>query len=156
MGRMLSFGSGSVVFFVVIFDAGRPGALTGHYVVCKAGGCLKKNLKKQGWSRFRQRRRGWLPQGSRDVPTYSKPLLPFDDESESILFSPSQPRKSDERAFFFFLLFSPVPNPSGPLEQVSGPADRSGRWQATGDGFCQAERAIWYFSNRNVSIEVGC
>lgn len=126
MGRMLSFGSGSVVFFVVIFDAGRPGALTGHYVVCKAGGC-------------------------------SKPLLPFDDESESILFSPSQPRKSDEMGFlFFFLLFSPVPNPSGPLEQVSGPADRSGRWQATGDGFCQAERAIWYFSNRNVSIEVGC
>lgn len=34
------------MFFVVIFDAGRPGALTGHYVVCKAGGCLKKKLKK--------------------------------------------------------------------------------------------------------------
>lgn len=58
--------------------------------------------------------------------------------------------------FFLPFLFSPVPNPSGPLKQVSGPADRSGRWQATGDGFCQAEGARWYFSNRNVSIEVGC
>ena len=59
-------------------------------------------------------------------------------------------------SFFFLFPFSPMPNPSGPLKQVSGPADRSGRWQATGDKFCQAERVRWYFSDRNVSIEVGC
>lgn len=78
--------------------------------------------------------------------------------SQNGYYSSPQPRKFDEMGFLFFFLFpfSPMPNPSGPLKQVSGPADRSGRWQATGDKFCQAERVRWYFSDRNVSIEVGC
>jgi hypothetical protein len=145
-----------VVFFVVIFDAGRPGALTGHYVVCKAGGCLKKNLKKRVGPVSDKGDVGGshrAPEMSQLTASHCSPLTMSQNRSYS---PPRNPVNLTKWASFFFLLFSPVPNPSGPLEQVSGPADRSGRWQATGDGFCQAERAIWYFSDRNVSIEVGC
>lgn len=77
MGRMLSFGSGSVVFFVVIFDAGRPGALTGHYVVCKAGGCLKKKIKKTGLVPFPTKATWVAPTGLQRCPNLQQTTAPL-------------------------------------------------------------------------------
>jgi hypothetical protein len=117
-------------FFVIIFDEGRPG-LSGHNVGCGFPKGKKENRV------------------SPVSTTCVAPLMfnvqqataaHFDDESECSLFFPSTP--IDGVPFF-------------PQGQVSGPADRSGRWQAT-ESVSERRKRSTFQNAMSPSKEVGC